>query len=205
MAHVDFRSFDPDGLKFSVNVSAEDMNQGHYYNETFNLEVTENIEEDSENLENEHVPQVTFSNFDQSVDYTQYIKIADTTKDLGVFELGDGDPSQAQWGQIYNSSETVYGSRWDDNIVGSDNDQTFITLSGADSVDETGGDTLIIDGNSADYSFGLRRGGFSIVDEKGVVKNVKSIERISSMTGHSLRQRLMANFSCPVIQKSIGI
>ena len=35
MAHVDFRTFDPDDSKFSVNVSAEDMNQGHYYNETF--------------------------------------------------------------------------------------------------------------------------------------------------------------------------
>ena len=106
-------------------------------------------------------------------------KIDDTTTDLGVFELGDGDFSQSQWGTAYNPNETVYGSRWDDDIVGGDADQTFITLSGADSVDGAGGiDTLIIDGNSSDYSFGLRRGGFSIVDKEGVVKEVKSIEQV---------------------------
>ena len=49
----------------------------------------------------------------------------------------------------------------DDNIVGGDSDQTFITFSGADSIDGSGGsDTLIINGNSSDYSFGLRRGVF---------------------------------------------
>ena len=39
----------------------------------------------------------------------------------------------------YNPNETVYGSRWDDNIVGGDGDQTFITFSGADSIDGSGG------------------------------------------------------------------
>ena len=67
------------------------------------------------------------------------ISIDDTTKELGVFELGDGDFSQSQWGKAYNPSETVYGSRWDDNIVGGDGDQTFITLSGNDSIDGAGG------------------------------------------------------------------
>ena len=107
------------------------------------------------------------------------ISIDDTTNELGVFELGDGDFSQSQWGAAYNPNETVYGSRWDDNIIGGDGDQTFITFSGADSIDGAGGvDTLIINGNSSDYSFGLRRGGFSIVDKEGVVKEVKSIEQV---------------------------
>ena len=66
------------------------------------------------------------------------ISIDDTTKELGVFELGDGDFSQSQWGKAYNPSETVYGSRWDDNIVGGDGDQTFITLTGNDVIDGQG-------------------------------------------------------------------
>ena len=147
----DYRHTDPEGLKFSVRVSAEDMDQGHYINETFNLEVNGDTQEYADTLDNEEVRQVKFSNFDQSIDYTQYIKITDTTADLGVFELGDGDTSQAQWGQAYNSSETVYGSRWDDDIVGGDADQKFITFSGSDSIDGAGGvDTLAVDKNFSD-------------------------------------------------------
>ena len=37
---------------------------------------------------------------------TAAISIDDTTKELGVFELGDGDFSQSQWGKAYNLSET---------------------------------------------------------------------------------------------------
>ena len=85
------------------------------------------------------------------------ISIDDTTKELGVFELGDGDFSQSQWGTVYNPSEIVYGSRWDDNIVGGDGDQTFITLSGTDSIDGAGGvDTLAVDKDYAEVIFEKR-------------------------------------------------
>ena len=172
-------SYDPDGLKFGVEINAENFDTNAYHSDFFNVDFNEidSLEPNFPTLNDN--AQIKISGLDPNADYSDYISISDTTQGLGVFELGDGDPSQAQWGQAYNSSETVYGSRWDDDIVGGDADQRFITFSGADSIDGSGGsDTLIINGNSTDYSFGLRRGGFSIVDKEGVVKEVKSIEQV---------------------------
>ena len=56
----------------------------------------------------------------------------------------------------YNSNDIVYGSRWADKIIGANNDQTFITFSGADKIDGSGGiDTLKLDSNIKDFSFSL--------------------------------------------------
>ena len=73
------------------------------------------------------------------------ISVDDTTNGLGVFELGDGDFSQSQWGR-HTIRVKLCSSRWDDNIVGSDGDQTFITLTGNDVIDgKAGKDTLKLD------------------------------------------------------------
>ena len=102
-------------------------------------------------------PPLTILGTATDVEIAAAISVDDTTNELGVFELGDGDFSQSQWGTAYNLSETVYGSRWDDNVVGGDGDQTFITLSGTDSIDGAGGvDTLAVDKNFAEVIFEKR-------------------------------------------------
>ncbi|MDA8717558.1 hypothetical protein N9M78_06365, partial [Alphaproteobacteria bacterium] len=100
------------------------------------------------------------------------ISIDDTTDELGVFELGDVDVSHAQWGTAVNANDTVYGSRWDDSLLGGNKDQTFITFGGSDVIDGAGGsDTLVVDANYDDVAFEKRElepaGTVSVLD--GVV------------------------------------
>ena len=94
-----------------------------------------------------------------------------------------------QRGVLYNDADIVYGSRWDDTILGGESDQTFITLGGHDKIDGGWGyDTLKIDELSENITFEVSQSedkfDWDIIRDGDTLASITNIQEVALLDGN---------------------